>query len=56
MESSPEQDNFVKLSYILLDIVAQYLREYFVELGTKSIQMRNGMMTLPREISNSRAC
>ena len=32
MESSPEQDNFVKLSYILLDIVAQHLRECFVKL------------------------
>ena len=30
MASSPEQDNFVKLSFILLDVVARYLREYFV--------------------------
>ena len=35
MESSPERDNFVKLSYILLDIIAQHLREYFVELWDK---------------------
>ena len=32
MESSPERDNFVKLSYILLDIVARHLREYFVKV------------------------
>ena len=31
MESSPERDNFVKLSYILLEVVAQHLREYFVK-------------------------
>ena len=35
MESSLERDNFVKLSYILLDIVAQHLREYFVKLWDK---------------------
>jgi len=35
MESSPEQDNFVKLSYILLNIVAQHFREYFVKLWDK---------------------
>jgi len=32
MESSPERDYFVKLSYVLLDIVARHLREYFVKL------------------------
>jgi len=32
MESSLEHDNFVKLSYILLNIVAQHLRKYFVKL------------------------
>ena len=32
MELSLEKDNFVKLSYILLDVVAQHLREYFVKL------------------------
>ena len=32
MESSPERDNFVKLSYILLDVVARHLREYFVKV------------------------
>ena len=32
MESSPERDNFVKLSYVLLDVVARHLREYFVKL------------------------
>ena len=32
MESSPELDNFVKLAYILFDIVAKQLREYFVKL------------------------
>ena len=32
MELSPEKDNFVKLSYILLDVVARYLREYFTKL------------------------
>ena len=35
MQSSPERENFVKLSYILLDIVAQHLRDYFVELWDK---------------------
>ena len=32
MELSSEKDHFVKLSYILLDVVAQHLREYFVKL------------------------
>ena len=32
MQLSPEKDNFVKLSYILLDVVARHLREYFIEL------------------------
>ena len=32
MESFPERDNFVKLSYVLLDVVARHLREYFVKL------------------------
>ena len=32
MEKSLEEDNFVKLSYILLDVVAEYLREYFIKL------------------------
>ena len=32
MELSPEGDNFVKLSYILLDVVARHLREYFVKV------------------------
>ena len=32
MELSPEKDHFVKLSYILLDVVARYLREYFIRL------------------------
>ena len=32
MEASPEQDYFVRLSYVLLNIVAQHLREYFVNL------------------------
>ena len=32
MELSPEKDYFVKLSYILLDVVARHLREYFIEL------------------------
>ena len=32
MESSPERDNFVKLSYILLDVVARHLREHFVKV------------------------
>ena len=32
MELSLEKDNFIKLSYILLDVVAQHLREYFVKL------------------------
>ena len=32
MELSLEKDNFVKLSYILLDVVARHLREYFVKL------------------------
>jgi len=35
MELSPEKDNFIKLSYILLDVVAQHLREYFVKLWDK---------------------
>ena len=38
MESSLERDNFVKLSYILLDIVAQHLREYFVKLWDDKYQ------------------
>ena len=32
MEFSPEKDNFVKLSYILFDVIARHLREYFVRL------------------------
>ena len=32
MESSAERDNFVKLSFILLDVVTRYLREYFVKV------------------------
>ena len=32
MELSPEKDHFVKLSYILLDVVARYLRDYFIRL------------------------
>ena len=32
MELSPENDNFIKLSRILVDVVARYLREYFVKL------------------------
>ena len=32
MELSPERDNFVKLSYILLDVVSRYLREYFIKV------------------------
>ena len=35
MELSLEKDNFIKLSYILLDVVAQHLREYFVKLWDK---------------------
>ena len=35
MELSLEKDNFVKLSYILLDVVARHLREYFVKLWDK---------------------
>ena len=32
MESSPERDNFVKLSYVLLEVIARNLREHFVRL------------------------
>jgi len=32
MEFSSEKDNFVKLSYILFDVIARHLREYFVRL------------------------
>ena len=32
MELSPENENHVKLSYILLNIVAKHLRTYFVKL------------------------
>ena len=32
MDSSAERDYFVKISYVLLDIVARHLREYFVKL------------------------
>ena len=32
MELSPEKDHFVKLSYILFDVVPRYLRDYFIRL------------------------
>ena len=38
MESSPERDHFIKLSYILLDVVARHLRELFVKLWDKKYQ------------------
>jgi len=35
MELSLEKDNFVKLSYVLLDVIARHLREYFIKLWDK---------------------
>ena len=32
MELSPEKDHFVKLSFILFDVVPRYLRDYFMKL------------------------